>query len=159
MAELARIETVVILQSVRLLASCSAEQILRISAIARQDLCAEGTVLYSTGDAPEAIYFVVHGAIRLSDSSGKESTLGPGAAFGATEILSDRLRSSSATATQETLVLAIEADDFFDLLANNIEIVKALFRQLLKQGTLDDEPGAGAETDLAKEAAERTEHD
>jgi len=28
-------------------------------------------------------------------------------------------------------VLKIEADDLFDLLANNIEIVKALFRRLL----------------------------
>ena len=139
MAELARIETVVVLQTVKLLASCSAEQILRISAIARQDVHEEGTVLYSDGDAAEALYFVVRGAIRLAAGDGRQTTLGPGATFGATDILSGRLRSSSATATQETLVLAIEADDFFDLLANNIEIVKALFRQLLKRGTLDDE--------------------
>ena len=139
MSELARIETVVVLQSVKLLASCSAEQILRISAIARQELCEEGTVLYTEGDAAEALYFVVRGSVHLSGSDRRSSALGPGATFGATEILSGRLRSGSATATEETLVLAIEADDFFDLLANNIEIVKALFRQLLERGTLDDE--------------------
>ena len=138
MEELARIETVVILQSVKMLASCSAEQILRISAIARQDLHPEGTVLYSDGDAAEALYFVVRGKIRLSERGGREAELGPGATFGATEILSGRLRSGAATADEETLVLAIEADDFFDLLANNIEIVKAIFRQLLERGTLDD---------------------
>lgn len=139
MSELARIETVVVLQSVKLLSSCSAEQILRISAIARQDLHEEGTVLYSDGDAAEALYFVVRGTVRLAGNGEQETLLGPGATFGATEILSGRLRSGSARAMEATLVLAIEADDFFDLLANNIEIVRALFRQLLERGTLDDE--------------------
>ncbi len=52
--------------------------------------------------------------------------------FGVKEILSGRLRTETATATSEALVLAIEAEDFFDLLSHNIEIVKALFRQLLR---------------------------
>lgn len=142
MSELARIETVVVLQSVKLLSSCSAEQILRISAIARQEVYDPGTVLYQAGDTAEAIYFVVRGAVSLGREDGDSGTLGPGATFGATEILSGRLRSGSARAQEETLVLAIEADDFFDLLANNIEIVKALFRQLLERGTLDDERSA-----------------
>jgi CRP-like cAMP-binding protein len=138
MSELARIETVVVLQSVELLSSCSAEQILRISAIARQSLFEKGAVLYREGDAADALFFVVRGGVRLMASDGSESFLGPGETFGAIEILSGRLRSGEATAAEETLVLAIEADDFFDLLANNIEIVKALFRQLLERRGLDD---------------------
>jgi CRP-like cAMP-binding protein len=140
MAELARIETVVVLQTVELLSSCSAEQILRISAIARQSLFPEGEVVYREGDPADAIYFVVRGAISLRTGAGDQSTLGPGGTFGATEILSGRLRSGSASAEEETLVLAIEAEDFFDLLANNIEIVKALFRQLLEKGPLQRPP-------------------
>jgi CRP-like cAMP-binding protein len=139
MSELARIETVVFLQHVRLLSSCSAEQILRISAISQQSQVAAGSVFYEEGDAPEALYFIVRGGVRLTAADGADRTLGPGATFGATEILSGRLRTGSATAAEDTLALAIEADDFFDLLANNIEIVKALFRQLLERGTLDDE--------------------
>lgn len=138
MSELARIETVVVLQSVELLSSCSAEQILRISAITRESLFEKGAVLYRKGDAADALYFVVRGSVQLTLSDGAVTPLGPGGTFGVTEILSGRLRSALVTATEETLVLAIEADDFFDLLANNIEIVKALFRQLLERG-LDDE--------------------
>ena len=48
-----------------------------------------------------------------------------------------RLRTGKALAEMDTLVLEIDAEDFFDLLANNIEIVKALFRQLLR----DDDSG------------------
>ncbi len=49
------------------------------------------------------------------------------------EILSGRLRAEQAVAGEDTLVLEIDAEDFFDLLSHNIEIVKALFRQILKQ--------------------------
>jgi len=131
LTELARIETVVFLQTVELLASCSAEQILRISAITRQHLLPAGEVIYREGGPADALYFVVRGQVSVLKSSGDERVLGAGQTFGVTEILSGRLRTGSATASEETLVLAIEADDFFDLLAHNIEIVKALFRQLL----------------------------
>ena len=50
MKELARIETVLVLQNVELLASCSAEQILRISAIVRQHLLPEGEIVYNWQD-------------------------------------------------------------------------------------------------------------
>jgi CRP-like cAMP-binding protein len=51
---------------------------------------------------------------------------------GVEEILSGRLRRGTATASSDTLVLAIDAEDFFDLLSNNIEIVKSLFRIILQ---------------------------
>jgi CRP-like cAMP-binding protein len=36
-----------------------------------------------------------------------------------------------AVAVTDTRVLIIEAEDFFDLLSNNIEIVRALFRTVI----------------------------
>ena len=138
MSELARIETVVVLQTVELLSSCNAEQILGISAITQQRLFPSGETIYREGDPAEALYFVVRGSVRVKPSNGQDRSLGPGEPFGVTEILSGRLRSGSATVEEETLVLLIEAEDFFDLLANNIEIVKALFRQLLEKDPLQE---------------------
>lgn len=132
MQELARIETVVVLQSVELLSSCSAEQILRISGIVRQNRFPAGDVIYRQGDTASALYVVVQGSVRVAREDDPHRLVAAGETFGATEILSGRLRRASATAEEETLVLAIDAEDFFDLLANNIEIVKALFRQLLE---------------------------
>ena len=96
-------------------------------------------MIYREGDPADAIYFVVRGKVTLSATTGDQSTHGPGGTFGATEILSGRLRSGGASADEETLVLAIDAEDFFDLLANNIEIVKALFRQLLEKSSLQQQ--------------------
>ncbi|MDX1643963.1 MAG: Crp/Fnr family transcriptional regulator [Thermoanaerobaculia bacterium] len=132
MPDLAQIETVVFLQSVDLFSFCKAEEVLRIASIAHEKRFAEGERIFKEGDEADMLYSVVQGAVKLEGSNGESWVAGPLATFGYREILSGRLRTETATATAETLVLAIEAEDFFDLLSHNIEIVKALFRQLLR---------------------------
>jgi CRP-like cAMP-binding protein len=131
MAELTRIQIVVALQSCDLFAFCRAEEILRIAGIARERQFPAGRRIYEKSDPAEVLYAVIHGAVSLDDGRAKRRA-GPLAAFGVTELLSGRLRGETATAEDDTLVLAIEAEDFFDLLSNNIDIVKALFRHLLR---------------------------
>ena len=133
MAPLTRIQMVVCLQAVDLFAYCSAEQIVRIAGIARQRRFARGQRIYSANDPAEALCCVVEGEVRLAVPAGGGRTIGPKGTFGVREILSDRLRGEEARAAADSVVLVIDADDFFDLLSNNIEIVKALFRQLLRQ--------------------------
>jgi NTE family protein len=135
-SELARIETVVFLQSADLFAACKAEEVLRISAIAHERRFEAGEQIYDENDPATALYCVVQGEVRVNQASGG-GTIGPLGTFGVVEILSGRLRTGKAVAEMDTLVLEIDAEDFFDLLANNIEIVKALFRQLLR----DDDSG------------------
>lgn len=134
MSELPRIETVLFLQSVDFFSACTAEQILRISAIVHQRRLAAGERIYAAGEPADEMYCVVQGAV-VTDNGGRPLRAGPGATFGVSEILSGRLRSREAVAEQDSLVLEITVDDFFDLLSHNIEIVKALFRRVLEQQT------------------------
>lgn len=130
--DLAGIERVVLLQTVDLFRFCRAEEILRISALAQERHLAAGEVIYEAGQPAQALFCIVRGGVRLETADGSRTALGPLHSFGVQEILSGRLRTATATAEEDTLVLAIDAEDLFDLLANNIEIVKALFRQLLR---------------------------
>ncbi len=123
---------VVYLQAVDLFTYCNAEQMMRIAGIARQQNFAEGERIYSLGDPAEAMYCVVEGVVRLRAESGAQRHVGRHETFAVSEILSDRLRSEEAWAESPTMALVIDAEDFFDLLSNNVEIVKALFRQLLR---------------------------
>ena len=131
MAELTRIQIVVALQSCDLFAFCRAEEILRIAGIARERQFPAGERIYEKSQPAEVLYAVIHGAVSLADGR-RVRRAGPLEAFGVTELLSGRLRGETATAEEDTLVLALEAEDFFDLLSNNIDIVKALFRHLLR---------------------------
>jgi CRP-like cAMP-binding protein len=57
------------------------------------------------------------------------------------DILSGKPRTAAAVALTTTRAVRIEEEDFFDLLSNNIDIVKALFRHLARHG----EPVAGGQ--------------
>ncbi len=132
--EIARIETVLFLQHVDLFSFCKAEEILRIAGIARERRYPAGARIYEQTGPAEMFYLVVHGEVKLQGADGPSTTIGRLQSFGVRDILCGRLRAQNAIAARETLALAIEADDFFDLLANNIDIVKTLFRNLLRDG-------------------------
>lgn len=133
MSELARIETVVFLQSVDIFSYCKAEEVLRIAAIAQERAVAAGEMIYSANEPAEALFCVVRGSVRVEPGHGESKLVGPLATFGGVDILRSRLRTATAIADTDSLLLAIESDDLFDLLSNNIEIVKALFRHLIER--------------------------
>ena len=133
MAELARIETVIVLQSVDFFSACTAEEVLRIAAIAREKQVEAGEELFRDREPAETLFCIVRGAIEIRYDSGRTETLGPLQTAGLHDLLSGRLHSATAVARIPTLVLAIQGDDFFDLLSNNIEVVKSLFRHLIQQ--------------------------
>lgn len=136
MRTLSHIETAVFLRRLDPFAHCTADQVLRIAAIAGERSFGAGERIYKPKDPADCIYCIVEGAVQLEDPGGSKAELVPPATFGMLEILSGRLRGASATATSDSLLLTIEAEDFFDLLSDNIEIVKALFR-ILTQRTED----------------------
>ena len=131
MAELTRIQIVVFLQSCDLFSHCRADEILRIAGIAREKRFAAGESIYTRNGAADELYCLVHGEVTVS-GEGERQVVGRLQTFGVEEILCGRLRKGTAAASEDTLVLAINAEDFFDLLANDIEIVRALFRHLLQ---------------------------
>ncbi len=131
MAELAGIETVLFLQSTDLFRHCTAEQILRLATIAHERRLDAGETIFRIDDEPSVLYCVVQGKVVLENGAGEREEIGPLTTFGVSEILCGRLRSRHAAAATDSLLLSMDAEDFFDLLANNIEIVKALFRQFL----------------------------
>ena len=132
MPELARIETVVFLQSVDLFSYCKAEEVLRIAAIAQERSLAGGEKIYGVNDPSDALFCVVRGTVKIDAANGDSRIYPPLSTFGGIDILRGRLRTDTASAMTDCLLLAIESDDFFDLLSNNIDIVKALFRHLIE---------------------------
>ncbi len=127
-----RIEVVMLLQGVELFKFCSAEEIVRIAGISEQRQFSVDEQIYRANDPARDLFCVVDGEVILESEGGQGSvTIGPPGSFGVLEILSGRLRANHARASTSTLALSIAASDFFDLLSSNVEIVKALFREVL----------------------------
>jgi HEAT repeat protein len=139
MTALAHIEIIVLLQGVDLLSSCTADQLVQLAAISHECVFRKGDVIYRQGDPSDSLYCTVDGGVEVRGEHNERRLVGPTGRFGVIDILSDRPRAAEAVATADTRAVKIDAEDFFDLLANNIDIVKALFRQLARPG----EPLAG----------------
>ena len=130
MKKMALIEKVVLLQGVDLFAACNAEQVLQLASIANEIWFEAGGIVYQRHEPPDALYCIVEGKVELAGDDGEPLRRGTGETFGVIDILRGQLRSRDATAITATRALVFEAEDFFDLLATNIDIVRALFRQL-----------------------------
>ena len=141
MSALAQIEKVLLLRGANLFHHCNAEAVVRIASIAMERRFEAGDTIYAVGDAADAIYFVVSGQVSIEQPDDGAGSHGPRDTFGVHEILSGRLRGAHARATEPTVTLAIEADDFFDLLSHDIEIVKALFREVMAERGSDNGGG------------------
>jgi AAA family ATP:ADP antiporter len=138
-SQMAQIEKVVFLQGVDLFGSCNAEQLLQLAAIAKEQRFDEGNRIYVKDEPADALYCVVEGSVLVTGSGEGPLSVERAETFGVVDILSGQLRTANASANAASNVLVIEAEDFFDLLSNNIEIVRALFRQLTRSTT--DNPG------------------
>ena len=99
MPELARIETVVFLQSVDFFSSCTAEEVLRIGAIAHERVIAPGEELFRDRDPADALYCVVRGEIEIRTRNEEVDIAGPLQTVGLFDLLSGRLHGGSAVIT------------------------------------------------------------
>jgi CRP/FNR family cyclic AMP-dependent transcriptional regulator len=131
---MAHIEIIVLFQKVDLFSFCNADQLVQLAAIAHECAFRAGEVVYRRGDPSDSLYCVVDGKVDVRGGQDERRLVGPAARFGVVDILSGRPRTAEAVAMTDTRAVKIDADDFFDLLSNNIEIVKALFRKLVAHG-------------------------
>lgn len=129
------------LQQVPLFQSLRAEDLRRLSEVARPIDVDSGEVIIHQGSDSDALYVVVTGQVRifLADASGKEIILsleGPGALLGEIAALDGLPRSASAAARQKTTLLKIDASAFRALLAANegfaMSVIAALAGRIRK---------------------------
>jgi glycine hydroxymethyltransferase len=108
---------------------------------------AESARLFSEGDPADGVYFIVDGAIAISDEhTHRVANLGPGDHLGEAALLSDRRRTMNAYAASRATLLRVDAADFRDLLTTSPS-VRRHFDAYVSSLRLADR--ARAETDAA----------
>lgn len=130
---LTTIEKVIILQDIDFFEFTPTEGLAMIAAITEEIQVKSGADIYMKGDAPDAIYMVVDGAIRLHRNGEDIASVSVKQGFGTWALFDSEPRLATATATVDSHILRISKEDFLDLLSDHTSITESIFRALVKQ--------------------------
>ena len=105
----------------------------RMAALATQRGYRRGEIVFSAGDAGDALFGVVSGRIRIStaNADGREAFLNimePGDSFGEIALLDGGTRTATATATEASELVSIRREPLFDLLEREPKATLELLR-------------------------------
>ena len=93
--------------------------------------------VYTAGQRPRALYFVVSGKVKIvkTNDDGKELITGiynEGEYFGYTPILENINYTDEAVALEDTTLMVIPREDFLQLISNDMEIAQAFIKLITK---------------------------
>jgi CRP-like cAMP-binding protein len=134
MAELNIVEKVIALEAVELMGNLTPEQLARIGTIAREVKYPPGKTVLDAENPADALYVIVTGAVELSRNgealhvARQNDVLGAWALFDESDPIA-----VTAKTLEDTRLLRIGRDDFYDLLSDNSEITSAIFSTLVKR--------------------------
>jgi len=141
MPKLNIVEKVIALEGVEVFADLIPEQLSRIAAIANEVQFAPGAIILDESKRLDALYVIVDGAIELRHGDEPLSTVGRDYALGMWAMFEDTdPMHVTARAIEDTRLLRIDREDFYELLADHAEITSVMFSTLVKRVRSGMEP-------------------
>ena len=133
MAELNIVEKVIALEGVDLLSGLEPDQLARIASISTEVHCAPGKVVLEPAKPLDALYVVLDGGVLLTKDGAEMHTARQNEVLGAWALFDSEPMPVTATAIEDSRLLRISRDDFYELLSDNVEITTAVFGTLVKR--------------------------
>ncbi len=124
------IEKVILLQNVDLFAAVRTDELVAVAAITEEVDYLASDVIYQQYDAPDALYLVLQGSIRLHQVDRTIAVAQPLTPFGSWALFDEEPRVTSATAAEAARLLRIDRDDFTDLLSDHVQIAQAIIKSV-----------------------------
>ena len=133
MPELNIVEKVIALEAVELLKNLTPEQLSRIATIAREVKHPPGKTILDPKQPMDALFVIVDGSVELARNGDVLHTAGQNEVLGAWALFDDEPMPVTAKTVEDTRLLRIGRDDFYELLSDNVEITAAVFGTLVKR--------------------------
>ena len=130
---LSAVEKVLCLQRVELFKHATTEMLTYIGSIAEVVEVTSQTVIFSEQEMSDAMYVVVRGHVRLSKEGKEILVSGPSDSFGTWALFDNTPRLMSATALEDSVLLKIVSDTFYEFLADHEEVTPAIFRAVIER--------------------------
>ena len=127
------LEKVLVLKSAPLFSRVPAEDLASLARMAESRIIAPGQRIVAEGEPGDELYLLVHGRVAVTRGGHRITTLGPGESFGEISVLDDGPRTATVVAEEQSEVLAIASEDFYEILREQSEIAEGVIRILVKR--------------------------
>jgi len=127
------VEKVLLLQNVDLLSAARTEDLALLASISEEVLYPQNAWIFKEGQQADGLYVIIRGRVGLSKDGREVVILGEKEALGAWTLFETESRVMSAKATEETLLLKVDREDFYDLLLDYPELGQSILKALVKR--------------------------
>lgn len=92
-----------------------------------------GHNVFKKGDEGDAMFIIKDGSVRVHDGNHVLSRLYSGQVFGEFALFDKELRSASVTAEEPTILLKLEQNDFYNVMAHKVEVTKGVLKKVIRR--------------------------
>ncbi|MGI8745453.1 MAG: Crp/Fnr family transcriptional regulator [Bryobacteraceae bacterium] len=133
MSELNIIEKVIALEAVELFKNLTADQLSRIATIASEVQYPPGKIVLQPDKSLDTLYVILDGSVEISQSDSPLTVARQNDVLGAWALFDPDPMPITARTVEDTRLLRIGRDEFFDLLSDNMEITASIFSTLVRR--------------------------
>ena len=126
------VEKVIALEGVELLKNLNPDQLARIATIAKEVHFPADKTILEPAKPLDSLYVILEGSVLIG-KDGPLTTARQGDVLGTWALFDTDPMPITAKTAEETELLRIGRDDFYDLLSDNMEITAAIFAILVKR--------------------------
>jgi CRP-like cAMP-binding protein len=130
---LSPVEKVLCLQQLDIFKHATTEMLTYVSSIAEIVSVRAGALVFSEQEMSDAMYAVVTGRVRLSKEGKEILVAGPFQSFGTWALFDNAPRLMTAVAVEESVLLKIVSDTFYEFLADHEEVTPAIFKAVIER--------------------------
>jgi len=130
---LTTVDKVLFLQNIDIFSDTTTEALAYIATIANEVTLDKSETIFRANDPSDALYLVIDGRVRLHRDEEEILVIGAKEAFGTWAIFDDEPRVATATTLEDSRLLKIDRDDFYDLLSDHVEITQSIFKTLVRR--------------------------
>jgi hypothetical protein len=130
---LTTIDKVIILKGVSIFAETPDETLGEIARVLEEVEVKAGETVFEKGDLGESLYLVASGRVRVHDGGYTINELGEGEVFGEMALLDPEARVASVTSIEDTQLLRLEREPFYELMEDRIEVARGIIQVLTRR--------------------------
>ena len=127
------LDKIIILKGVDLFSSLTADELFALAQIATEERYLNGEIIFNEDDPGDSMYVIIHGSVSVFNQKNDLAELLKGECFGEMALLDHEPRSSSIKASSDLTILKIDENNFYNLIAENVQITQGIMKILSKR--------------------------